>query len=76
MGLLLLAALFSAPAEARVETLAGQSVAGQLTALNLESVTLATADGPRTFAVKELAGVSLSPDAPGLRRAGCLDHLD
>jgi hypothetical protein len=64
MGLLILTALLAATPSAQVQTLDGDSVAGQLVRLANESVVLETAEGPREFATKQLAGMSFSMSAP------------
>jgi NPCBM/NEW2 domain len=66
MGLLLLATLLAVSPDARVETLSGESVAGSLTALGQDAISLATGAGPRTIPLKELLGITFSePTAAG-----------
>ncbi len=64
MWLLLLTAIVAAPQEAQVQTLAGQNVAGQITALDAETLVLRAADGEQKLATKDVLGVTFpAPEA-------------
>ncbi len=67
---LLLAAVLTAPVEVQVQTLAGQTVAGQLTALADDTLKLATAGGEQSFATKDLLSVSLPSSGPAAATTG------
>lgn len=55
--------LLAAAPEAEVRTLSGQSAVGTLQQLSAEQLVIETADGPRTFATKELMGVAFKGHA-------------
>ncbi|HEY2837617.1 MAG TPA: NPCBM/NEW2 domain-containing protein [Pirellulales bacterium] len=59
MGILLLAALLAAPADAQLQTLAGQSVTGALARVAEDKLVLTTPAGEQSFAMKDLLTVTL-----------------
>ena len=57
-ALLLVAALSAAGPEVEVRTLAGETIAGPLVALDATSVTVETADGPQSLELAKLMAVT------------------
>ena len=64
MWLLIATSLLAAAPEIQVQTLAGQTTAGSLVELNDERLVVQAADGPRTFATKQLLAVTSPGRAP------------
>lgn len=69
MQILLLAALLAAPADAQVQTLSGQTVAGVLARVTEDNVVLSTAAGEQSFAMKDLLTVTLPAEVKAADKA-------